>query len=246
MKQFGIIGYPLTSSFSKNYFSEKFEKENIDACYDLFPLEHIDMFTQLISQTDFSGMNVTIPHKQAVMPLLDELDETASEIGAVNVIRFETTSDLQRTKGYNTDAIGFENSLLPLLKPHHAKALVLGTGGASKAVAYVLRKNKIEFSFVSRSVKEGQLTYADLTKKIIESNTLIVNTTPLGMYPVDSCPDIPYEYLNEKHLLYDLVYNPAKTIFLVKGEEQGATIKNGLEMLYGQADAAWKIWNSIK
>lgn len=244
MKQFGIIGFPLSSSFSRNHFNEKFEKENIDARYDLFPIEKIEMFPKLIAQTQFSGMNVTIPYKQAVMQYLDGLDETASEIGAVNVIQFKQQNGVVKTKGYNTDAIGFEDSLLPLLKPRHNKALVLGTGGASKAVAYVLKKNNIPFTFVSRTKKEGQYSYDELSGSIIEENPIIINTTPLGMYPVDSCADIPYQFLGEKHLLYDLVYNPAKTLFLAKGEKQGATIKNGLDMLYGQAKAAWTIWNS--
>ena len=244
MKNFGIIGFPLKNSFSRNLFNEKFEKEKIDAYYDLYPIESIEMFSELISKTQFSGMNVTIPYKQAVIPYLTALDETASEIAAVNVIRFEHSADgSQRTIGYNSDVIGFEHSLLPLLKPYHKKALVLGTGGASKAVAYVLRKNGIEFTFVSRSKTDGQLTYDELTQEIIEANPLIINTTPLGMYPPESCPDIPYEYLTDKHLLYDLVYNPEKTVFLEKGEKQGATIKNGMEMLYGQAQAAWEIWN---
>lgn len=244
MKHFGIIGYPLSSSFSKGYFNDKFEKENIDANYELHPIENIDLFSSLIKDLQFSGMNVTIPYKQQVMPLLTELDETASEIGAVNVIKFDYSDGKICTKGYNTDAIGFETSLLPLLKAHHNKALILGTGGASKAVAYVLKKNNIEFKFVSRNKAENQFCYEELTQELMEEYSLIINTTPLGMYPIDSCPAIPYEYINSKHLLYDLVYNPAKTVFLEKGEKNGAVIKNGLEMLYGQADAAWIIWNS--
>jgi shikimate dehydrogenase len=262
MKAFGIIGFPLTSSFSKNLFNEKFEKEKIKARYDLYSLERIGLFPELIRKTEFAGMNVTIPYKEAVIPYLSALDETAREIGAVNVIRFEyyPCGTLRSTTGYNSDAIGFERSLLPLLKPQHTKALVLGTGGASKAVAYILKKNNIDFCFVSRtkadsrslseaevrSLSEAEakrLTYADLTRDIIESHPLIINTTPLGMYPPESCPDIPYQYLNEQHLLYDLVYNPEKTVFLAKGEERGASIKNGLEMLHGQAAAAWEIWN---
>lgn len=245
MKNFGIIGFPLKSSFSRNLFNEKFEQEKIDAYYHLCPIESIEDFPELIDSAPFSGMNVTIPYKQSVIPYLTALDETASEIGAVNVIRFEHLADgTQRTTGYNTDAIGFERSLLPLLGPQHKKALVLGTGGASKAVAYILRKNGIAFTFVSRTKADGQLTYAELTREIIEENLLIINTTPLGMYPPESYPDIPYEYLSDKHLLYDLVYNPAKTVFLEKGEERGAIIKNGLEMLHGQALAAWEIWNA--
>lgn len=245
MKNFGIIGFPLKSSFSRNLFNEKFKQEHIDAYYHLCPIENIAEFPRLIDSAPFSGMNVTIPYKQAVIPYLTALDETASEIGAVNVIRFEHLADgSQRTTGYNTDAIGFERSLLPLLSRDVKQALVLGTGGASKAVAYVLRKNGIAFTFVSRTKAAGQLTYTELTREIIEENPLIINTTPLGMYPPESCPDIPYEYLTDRHLLYDLVYNPAKTVFLAKGEERGAAIKNGLEMLHGQAVAAWEIWNA--
>ena len=255
MKNFGIIGFPLNSSFSRNLFNEKFEKEKIKARYDLCPIENIELFPALIRKTQFSGMNVTIPYKQAVIPYLSALDETAREIGAVNVIRFEyyPCGTPRSTTGYNTDATGFERSLLPLLKPQHNRALILGTGGASKAVACILRKNGIEFAFVSRTKNNSchcgldpqspRITYNELTREIIEANTLIINTTPLGMYPPDSCPDIPYQYLTDRHLLYDLVYNPAKTVFLAKGEERGAAIKNGLEMLYGQAAAAWEIWN---
>jgi shikimate dehydrogenase len=240
---FGIIGFPLTASFSRNFFNQKFEKEGISARYDLCPLENIEDFSALITQQSFAGMNVTIPHKQAVMKYLDELDETAKEIGAVNVLQFRKENGEQKIKGFNSDAIGFENSLLPLLKPHHTKALVLGTGGASKAVTYVLRKNNIPYTLVSRTKIDGQYTYDELNPEIIAGNTLIINTTPLGMYPVDSCPDIPYDALTTNHLLYDLVYNPEKTVFLERGEEQGAAIKNGMEMLHGQAIAAWEIWN---
>ena len=243
MIHFGIIGYPLSSSFSQKFFNEKFAKENIDAFYDLHPIEDIEKFRDLVTEIDFCGMNVTIPYKQQVIPFLNSLDETAEQIGAVNVIKFVKKDGQQTLTGYNTDAIGFENSLKPLLKPWHTKALVLGTGGASKAVAYVLRKNGIDFRFVSRTPKDGQFSYEDINADIMAEYTLIVNCTPLGMYPVDACPDIPYECITDKHLLYDLIYNPAKTLFLEKGEKQGATIKNGLEMLHGQAVAAWKIWN---
>lgn len=243
MKHYGLIGYPLSSSFSKTYFNNKFAKDGIDAQYDLYSLENINMFPTLVEATIFFGLNVTIPYKQQVMQYLDCLDDTASKIGAVNVIQFKRKNGTQILKGYNTDAIGFENSLKPLLKPWHKKALVLGTGGASKAVAYILQKNNIEFNFVSRTEKENQFTYEMLDKDLMEDRTLIVNATPLGMYPVDAFPNIPYQFLDKRHLLYDLIYNPAKTLFLEKGEQQGATIKNGAEMLEGQAVAAWKIWN---
>lgn len=242
-QQFGIIGYPLSSSFSRNKFNEKFEREGIDAVYDLCPLKHIEEFKDLTTKRRFTGMNVTIPYKEQVIPYLGSLDETAASIGAVNTIRFSYDENgKMTTRGYNTDAIGFENSLQPLLKPWHKKALILGTGGASKAVAYVLKKNGIEYRFVSRTAKEGRFTYDDLTEEIMAEFLLIVNCTPLGMYPPDAFPSIPYEAIGERHLLYDLIYNPEKTLFLQKGEAQGATIKNGMEMLHGQAVAAWKIW----
>lgn len=243
MKHFGLIGYPLSSSFSERFFNEKFQKEGIDAVYGLYPIETIDDFQQLIADTEFFGMNVTIPYKQKIIPFLSSLDETASEIGAVNVIKFDRKGETCTLKGYNTDAIGFENSLLPLLQPHHTNALILGTGGASKAVAYILKKNQIHFHFVSRTPSEGQYTYADITPEVLAENTIIINTTPLGMYPVDACPSIPYESLTSRHLLYDLIYNPAQTLFLEKGKAKGAVVKNGLEMLHGQAVAAWEIWN---
>lgn len=244
LRHYGLIGYPLSSSFSQRFFNGKFEKENQKAYYDLYPIDDIGKFGDLVKETDFYGMNVTIPYKQQVIPFLDTLDETAKEIGAVNVIKFTRQNRKQTMKGYNTDAVGFEKSLLPLLQPYHRKALVLGTGGASKAVAYVLKKNNIEFKFVSRNKKEGQLTYEELTKEIMAEYLLVINCTPLGMYPVDACPDIPYDDLTDRHLLYDLIYNPEKTVFLQRGEAKGATVKNGLEMLHGQAVAAWEIWNA--
>ena len=244
MKQFGIIGFPLSSSFSMKHFNEKFDQERIDAQYGIFPIENIELFPNLIRNTQFSGMNVTIPYKQQVIPYLDELDDTAQKIGAVNVIKFDYSLGKVKTKGYNSDAIGFELSLLPLLKTHHTKALILGTGGASKAVAYVLTKNNIDFAFVSRTKTSANLCYKDLTKALMEQYLLIINCTPLGMYPVDEYPDIPYEFIGKHHLLYDLIYNPPKTLFLAKGEAKGADIKNGLDMLLAQAKGAWEVWNS--
>ncbi len=245
MKQFGLIGFPVIQSFSKKYFSEKFQLEEIDACYELYPLKEIQGFTALVTEQLFDGLNVTIPHKQAVMAYLDELDETAAEIGAVNVIKFIRRDDRQYLKGYNTDAIGFANSIRPFLKPEHQKALILGTGGASKAIDYSLRKSGLQTTFVSRKPTDGHLTYEELTPQLIEEYLLIVNCTPLGMHPdINSCPDIPYECIGPQHLLYDVVYKPEETLFLQKGKEKGATTVNGLEMLWGQAAAAWKIWNS--
>ena len=245
MRQFGLIGFPLGHSFSKKYFSEKFQNENIDARYDLYELSNISEFPNLRNSIKLSGLNVTIPYKEQIIPLLDKLDDTAASIGAVNVIRFDYDNNGKATlTGFNTDAIGFENSLKPFLKPHHKKALILGTGGASKAILYTLQKLGIECSYVSRSTREGQLTYSDLNEEILNDNLLIVNATPLGTFPkTDACPDIPYQFLTDKHLLFDVVYNPAETLFMKKGRDAGATALNGEEMLIGQAIAAWEIWN---
>jgi shikimate dehydrogenase len=243
MKQFGIIGYPLTISFSKNYFSEKFEREQMAAVYDLFPLTAINLFPKLIADIHFAGMNVTIPYKQEVIPYLDQLDDTAREIGAVNVIKFIRQGKTQQTRGYNSDAIGFNKTLDGLLQTQHTKALILGTGGASKAVAYVLKKRDIDYTYVSRRKTTDNLSYDELTEEIISDHLFIINTTPLGMYPVDACAPIPFEFIGNKHLLYDLIYKPEKTLFLAKGEEKGAIIKNGMDMLWAQAEAAWNIWN---
>ncbi len=245
MRQFGLIGFPLGHSFSKKYFSEKFQNENIDARYDLYELSNISEFPNLRNSIKLSGLNVTIPYKEQIIPLLDKLDDTATSIGAVNVIRFDYDNNGKATlTGFNTDAIGFENSLKPFLKPHHKKALILGTGGASKAILYTLQQLGIECSYVSRSSREGQLTYSDLNEEILNDNLLIVNATPLGTFPkTDACPDIPYQFLTDKHLLFDVVYNPAETLFMKKGRDAGATALNGEEMLIGQAIAAWEIWN---
>ena len=245
MKQFGLIGYPLGHSFSKKFFTEKFERENIDAQYDLFELKHITDFSILIETKDLAGLNVTIPYKQKVIEFLDELDETAAEIRAVNVVKFIHSNDNIILKGYNSDAIGFENSLKPHLKSYHTHALILGTGGASKAVDYVLKKNGIETTFVSRTKGLNNLTYNELSKDVLDKNLLIINTSPVGTYPhSDECPEIPYEFITERHFLYDLVYNPAETLFLKRGKKHGAQGINGEAMLVGQAQAAWEIWNS--
>ena len=237
MRHFGIIGYPLVQSFSAKYFNEKFATSGIDAEYSLYPTEVESLkltVEKLLDELD--GMNVTIPYKQAIIPYLDRLDETAEAIGAVNVVH-------QRV-GYNTDCLGFIDSIRPLLRNNDRQALVLGTGGASKAVCYGLRKLGIIPTLVSRTPKAGMLGYKDLTDEIMRTHTVIVNCTPLGMFPeVDACPDIPYELITAQHLLFDCIYNPEQTLFLRKGKAQGATIQNGLEMLYGQAKAAWKIWN---
>lgn len=243
MKQFGLIGLPLGHSFSKKFFSTKFETENVDAQYDLYELQNVSELLALKEKSQLCGLNVTIPYKQQVIPLLDELDETAAEIGAVNVIKFIRKDGGLRLKGYNSDAIGFENSISPLLKGCHKKALILGTGGASKAIDYTLRKLGIITTFVSRTAKDGALSYQQLTEAVLADYLVIVNASPVGTFPhVDKCPDIPYQFLGSDHLLFDAVYNPPLTLFLRKGQEQGAQVLNGEGMLIGQAQAAWKIW----
>lgn len=244
MKQFGLIGLPLIHSFSKRFFTEKFERENIDARFELYELQNISEFAALKDMPELCGLNVTIPYKEKVMDYLDELDDTAAKIGAVNVIKFIRTGAELKLKGYNSDAIGFENSLKPFLRAHHTKALILGTGGASKAIDYTLQKLGIQTVFVSRTSKPGMLTYGQLDAKVIDEFTVIVNASPVGTFPhSDECPDIPYQFLTDKHLLFDVVYNPAETLFLKKGWEQGAQGLNGEAMLIGQAIAAWEIWN---
>ncbi|MGB0931701.1 MAG: shikimate dehydrogenase family protein [Chitinophagales bacterium] len=243
MRIFGLIGYPLSHTFSPTYFNEKFFREGIEGCnYHAFPLQNIADFENLIKNTpNLQGLNVTIPYKEAVLPLLDEISEEAREVGAVNTIRID--KDGKKT-GFNTDVYGFENSLRPLLKPHHQKALILGTGGASKAIVYVLQKLGISPQLVSRNPSENQLKYDDIDEQTMNTHHLIINTTPLGMSPkIHDFPDLPYQFANEKHLFFDLVYNPEKTIFLIKGKLKGADFKNGLEMLYLQAERAWEIWN---
>ena len=237
----GLIGYPLSHSFSKKYFTEKFKKEGVnDFQYELFPLEKIDLLTDLLEKhPNIKGLNVTIPYKELVLPFLKELSPAAEQIGAVNTINIKNGE----LYGFNTDVYGFEKSLAPLLKSNHQKALILGTGGAAKAVQYVLEKLNIDFKYVSRTPQSNQLTYSNIDKNTLTEYHLIINTTPLGMSPkIDSCPAIAYEHLTDQHLLYDLVYNPPETLFLKKGKDQGATIKNGLEMLVLQAEKSWEIY----
>ena len=237
MHHYGIIGFPLIHSFSARYFNEKFEREKIEAEYSLYPIKDLtrERIDELMRSLD--GMNVTMPYKKAVIPYLDRLDETAEAIGAVNVIHDRV--------GYNTDCLGFIDSIRPLLRPDDKQALVLGTGGASKAVCYGLRKLGVSPTLVSRTPREGMLGYDELTEDVMAQYTVIVNCTPLGMYPdVDHCPDIPYELISARHLLYDCIYNPEETLFLHQGRAQGAQTKNGMEMLTGQAKAAWKIWSN--
>ena len=237
MRHYGIIGYPLHHSFSAKYFSEKFEREGIEAEYSLYPIGMEDLrlkIEDLFHRLD--GMNVTMPYKQTIIPYLDRLDETAEAVGAVNVVH--------KRVGYNTDCIGFMESIKPLLRDSDRKALVLGTGGASKAVCYGLKQLGIATTLVSRTPKDGMIGYSDLTEGLMAEHTIIVNCTPLGMVPdTESYPPIPYELISAQHLLFDCIYNPEETLFLRKGKAQGAIIQNGIEMLYGQAKAAWKIWN---
>jgi shikimate dehydrogenase len=243
VKQFGIIGYPLAHSFSQKYFTQKFLDENLNDCtYQMFPIQTIDELKNVLQNNpDLKGLNVTIPHKKAVVNLLTDTTNLPLSLQACNCIKINDGKLI----GFNTDAIGFENSLIPLLKPHHTKALVLGNGGAATAVKYVLNKLKIEYKVVSRNLhNDSNFTYEDIDETILNQYSIIINTTPLGTFPnVDECATIPYQYLTNQHLLYDLVYNPDKTLFLQKGEQQGATIKNGYEMLIIQAEENWRIWN---
>ncbi|MFV0390363.1 MAG: shikimate dehydrogenase family protein [Paludibacteraceae bacterium] len=245
MKRFGLIGYPLGHSFSKKYFTEKFARENTDSEYELFELRSINDFPALLRSHQLTGLNVTIPYKEKVIPFLDELDETARKIGAVNVIQFIKNSDSLILKGYNSDVIGFTQSILPHIKPAHEKALILGTGGASKAIDYALQSMNIQTTFVSRNPTFNQLSYSRLDELILANNLIVINTSPVGMHPhTDECPLIPYEYLTTEHLLFDVVYNPSETLFMKKGKERGAVVLNGEEMLVGQAEAAWRIWTN--
>ena len=238
MRHYGIIGYPLQHSFSAKYFNEKFAKEGICAEYSLYPVQIESLKLKVESLlASLDGFNVTLPYKQAIIPYLDRLDETAQAVGAVNVV--------YKRVGYNTDCLGFIESIRPLIRDFDRKALVLGTGGASKAVCYGLKSLGISPTLVSRTPKEGMLGYEDLTEAVMSEHTIIVNSTPLGMFPdVNSCPDIPYEQITARHLLFDCIYNPEVTLFLRKGQEQGATIQNGIGMLLGQAKAAWSIWSN--
>lgn len=246
MKTYGLIGYPLGHSFSQSYFTNKFKEKKIDARYLNFPIPSIDEFEGLIKQHPYiAGINVTIPYKEQILPYLDELDQEAANIGAVNVIKVIWKNQKRILKGYNSDVVGFMDSLQPLLKPVHTKALILGSGGASKAVAYGLSKSGITYRFVSRTPKgSAEVSYESITSEILSEYKLIINTTPVGLSPnEDKCPDIPYDAISADHLIYDLIYNPEKTLFMKKAAENGAAVKNGLEMLHLQAKAAWEIWN---
>ncbi len=248
MRFFGLIGKTLEHSFSPIFFKDKFENEGIENCfYNLYPLKSIDEFNQLISDfTELSGLNVTIPYKQDVIPFLDEIDPNAKEIGAVNTIKFERINQKLRLIGYNTDFMGFIDSIKPYIKSHHKSALILGTGGSSLAIEYALKILDINYIKVSRDPKKEVLSYRDLSDEIINEYKLIINTTPLGMFPnTNEYPQIPYSAITKEHLLYDLIYNPKETEFLKQGKQKGAMIKNGFEMLVKQAEYSWKIWNNI-
>lgn len=237
---YGLIGYPLEHSFSPEYFKKKFQREHIPAIYQLFPLKNIAAFPELLSNhPGLKGLNVTIPYKKQIIPYLDSLDPVAEAVAAVNVIRI----DKGRLTGYNTDVTGFMQSLKPLLTPDDRAALILGSGGAAHAVAYGLKQLNVQYRFVSRHRIPGGLLYVEITDTVMEKHTVIINATPLGMFPeVQAAPDIPYQRLSPKHLCYDLIYNPAETLFLKRAKMQGARIKNGMEMLVLQAEAAWDIW----
>ncbi|MFM1877529.1 MAG: hypothetical protein RLZZ241_395 [Bacteroidota bacterium] len=240
--RFGLLGKNIGYSFSRGYFSEKFDSLGLSRhSYENFDLEAIDKCSEIFEQDYLIGLNVTIPYKEAVIPFLQALDKEAQEIGAVNTICLTPNG----TKGYNTDLIGFRESLRPLLKAHDKKALILGTGGASKAVAYALNQLDLSFTYVSRSLKLNQLTYNDLNSEILSEYSVIVQCSPVGTYPnIEEAPNLPYAAIGPNHLLYDLIYNPETTAFLRRGLERGARIKNGLEMLQIQAEAAWKLWNN--
>ena len=245
MDKYGLIGYPLGHSFSIGYHNQRFADEGINAKYVNFEIPTIDQLIEVLSQNpDLKGLNVTIPYKEKVMEYLDYISPEARAIGAVNVIRVTHEGTKIVLRGYNSDVIGFTQSIEPMLEEHHKKALILGTGGASKAVSYGLRSLGLETVYVSRYERPNTIQYASITPEVVEEYTVIVNCTPLGMFPkVNECPDLPYEALTEKNILYDLIYNPDETLFMRRGAERGAQVKNGLEMLLLQAFASWEFWN---
>ncbi len=244
MRLFGLIGYPLSHSFSKKYFTEKFEREGLANCkFENFSLESIADFPSLIENNPgLKGIAITIPYKQSVLQFVDDVTGMPEGLTACNCIKISN----DKLYGFNTDHIGFEKSVIPFMQPQHQHALVLGNGGATAAIIFALKRLGISYDVVSRKLHNGSnLTYKEVDESIIRKSKIIINTTPLGMYPsIDTCPDIPYEFISSQHLLYDLTYNPVKTLFLQKGEERGATIKNGEEMLVLQAEENWRIWNS--
>lgn len=246
MDKYGLIGYPLGHSFSKSYFNEKFENEKIDAEYINFEIPTLDSLPEILaSNPELKGLNVTIPYKEKVISYLDSISPEARAIGAVNVIRVDHKGNNAFLKGFNSDVIGFTKSIEPLLERFHKKALILGTGGASKAINFGLKSLGLETVFVSRFERPGTIQYSQITPDIIQEYNVIVNCTPCGMYPhIDECPQLPYEAITSKNLLYDLLYNPDETLFMKKGALHGATVKNGLEMLLLQAFASWEFWHN--
>ncbi len=241
-KIYGLLGKNIGYSFSRGFFSEKFEKENLECEYNNFDLKQIQDFKDIINNPNIKGLNVTIPYKEEVISYLDDLDPVAKEIGAVNVIKFNKD---QKLTGFNSDYYGFTESLKPLLNKTIKKALILGTGGASKAISYALTQLGIKNVFVSRNPDFNELSYNDLDEDILREHKLIINCTPLGTHPdIENHPNLPYEYLTENHVLYDLIYNPSETTFMKKGLEKGAKVSNGLQMLILQAKKSWEIWNS--
>ncbi|QYA27035.1 shikimate dehydrogenase [Gramella sp. MT6] len=242
MRTFGLIGKNIDYSFSRKYFSEKFSKENLKDQYVNFDIASIEEFLGILENNEITGLNVTIPYKEAIIPYLDKLDPHSNKIQAVNTIKFEHDGTIT---GYNTDYWGFLNALKPHLKPQHTNALILGTGGASKAIAYALELLDINYKFVSRKPEKEQFSYSDLDKDILDSYTLIINCTPLGTHPkVEACPDLPFQFISKQHLVFDLIYNPSETRLMKLSSEKGALTLNGLEMLKLQAEKAWNIWNS--
>lgn len=245
MDKYGIIGYPLGHSFSPEFFNEKFKNEGIDAVYERYELSQIDLLPEIIaSNPELCGLNVTIPYKQQIMQYLDELSEEAREIGAVNVVKVTHNGKNVHLKGFNSDVIGFSRSIEPLLEKHHKKALILGTGGAAQAIDYGLKQLGLETIKVSRYERPDTIQYDKITPDVIKEYKVIINCTPIGMYPnTEECPNLPYEAMDSQHLLYDLIYNPDTTLFMKKGMERGAVVKNGLEMLLLQAYASWEFWH---
>lgn len=248
MDKYGLIGYPLGHSFSISYFNQRFQDENIDAVYENYEIPNIDALPEVLSSNpELKGLNVTIPYKEKVLPFLDSIAPEARAIGAVNVIRITHRGNKTILKGYNSDVIGFTKSIEPMLdKKWHRKALILGTGGASKAIDYGLRNLGLETVFVSRYERPDTIQYKNITPEIIKEYNVIVNCTPVGMYPkTEYCPDLPYEAMDSHTILYDLIYNPDETLFMKRGAEYGANVKNGLEMLLLQAFASWEFWHEI-
>ncbi len=245
MEKYGLIGYPLGHSMSKDYFNTKFKSEGTDAEYINFEIPDIkEIKAVVLTNPELVGLNVTIPYKQQVIPYLNEITKKAKAIGAVNVIKITRNGKKIRLKGFNSDVVGFVESIRPLIERYHKKALILGTGGASKAVEYGLKSLGLETMFVSRTKKTGAITYEEVTPEVVKDYKVIVNCTPLGMFPkIDDYPALPYEALDTRSLLYDLIYNPDETAFLARGRQHGAVTKNGLEMLLLQAFASWEFWH---